>query len=169
MVISPERKQSIDALVEGLQCYKTPSGFDYGSLAQRHTIAFVETSRVASSLAVRHNGQDYIFGAHHFVTALRDYELAHEFGHVLLWHTDHANSKTKRQTEAEADYFATKLTGMPHWKYRLIRIPEIVCQLLFNADPGFRYLIRSHLVEDVASLITEWNEQHSRKAVSANQ
>lgn len=155
-MVSTSTRQSIDAVVEHVQQYKSLGTMDYARLAHDKGIAFLETSLLASSLSVRYDNQDYVFGARHFVPGLRGYELAHEFGHVLLGHTDHSSTKTERVREAEADYFAEQVTGLAHWKYCFIRIPEILAQFVFNTAPALKY-VTSYVAVDVALLVLYWN------------
>ena len=161
MPLTPERKQQIDDVVASLATYHTPNGIDYNGLAVDYSIFFAETSRIAASAHLTYQGVSYIFGANHFIPGIREYELAHEFGHFFLRHSQgRASGKiSEPESEREANYFATGLTGKSLLQYRLLRMPEIWLQMLLNTGPAWRFTTGMPFARDIVLLMASVNPE----------
>lgn len=126
--LTEEREREIDQLAEELRSkYSTDSGINFERLAQNHNVGLMETDRLGGPLAGQRRGHNYVLGKKSYlISSVRQRSLAHEFGHVLLGHTDPDDQRPRLVQDNEANRFAERLTGISQPKHILLCFPEVV-------------------------------------------
>jgi len=136
--LSEGRRQHIDVVVENLERkYSTGSGMDFELLAQDSNIGFIESSKIAGEYAVHHNGRDYLFIGTHYIPSVRNSDVAHGLGHIILQFREGV-----LPNETEANYFAEKLTGTNNSISFLLLIPDSMLNLIRHPKSVIKYFLK---------------------------
>ena len=131
--LSSERRKTIDSLVHSMKSDFLPSR-NFDPLFKKHGISYhVHLLFPTMSITTR-RGEKFLFNFPNVFWVTREFGTAHELGHLVL----EQNSDEEVQ-EAEADYFASRLTS--HSPLTATLLSYIEHALLILKSQKFRYQI----------------------------